>query len=1250
MLESGRVRSLTQPGQTKRDRVWAWLTLGMAWSFTLVALCGWGRELSQPVRVALLDFACDDFAYRSWEQAKSFTALLQAGLPSIPRLEWVERDKLEHALSELEMGMAGITSADATARVGGWAGAQWALRGGFSTNDAGSRTLRLELVDLLHAEVFDSTNLIFAVKPGSRLEPRPELVAKTAALLGAWLPAVRARWEARQQQVCVAILPSQGNLQQRLQNLSKQLSANANVRLTVPAQARLAVEEADLGLLGLSDVSAGAWRQMADFFVWAGAPVTSTNQDHLGEPVLQAWDGRSAPIQLPDAGTASALLSFIKDRKSDVLAHRADAAAGDSWCRAISDSLAGRLENREEMDQHSERGVLSRAAWDSVVPVLETAAFLDPGNARIREAWTRIRWNSQLEESAVSHHRFRRLRSDAWARHLDRFGTNSFFKAAVEPVGYNAVTSALEASDSYTDRVRDGVPIDLPASVEVQWRRELMARLTDLVLRCWGEPTLRRLGTRILFTLAYDKPSDPSLRAKALDRLLTTLVQDPVSVNLSRWDPPASNGVARIFAAANREADGALWLRKVDEVLNRSRAAATTALQERATNLTAIKTALPRISALSSLDVQPAFDTGELDFPAPSVTSPLVRVRFRQQPVPERVCQLMPGHDAVWLIGEITVRESNPINTASEEVAQQGRADIERRLWRIDLKSASVRLWTNGIGEGEPWSVAESDNELWIGLDRGEIVTVDLARATTNLMRPPDLPMPGNWSRRELLREGEKYEEAASPVAAIAAGSGTAWASAMALSRFENSSTQWVEVLPRGPRREVLTANALVRWLAMSPPWMLARHAQLILANGTNGTARPFQPTWPGADRLLQPWDLKARPVGDGYGGFWTGLREELVWFDGTGSRVWRTAFEPPTIVKRDSFWMDQQKTFGMNLAEEFRPEELERMQQQWARRRKGAFLASRLPGEVTALAADGDWLWVATARGETWTAGGYRLSLLHMPSRRWAASLPLQDRVLSICATPESVWLGVEMIPNLADDSPVRRLAKAPWLAVPEQRWLPAEVSRDEVVAAEKRLTPRQRALRSLFRGEPGRFVSLYSGQDPALLDPETLFLLAKAHDEQGLHQPERRREFENVLIREYPESVFARWVRDERFRARLPGLISQRTPPDSSDIARRLDELFARYDEDQDGELSPREVDVLIEFEPDQFGFHLAHVKSRPTQGEFIVGTYRHHTGPGLNREELRETLRGVAKGPPPGGFIWRSTQDGHPTPPRP
>jgi hypothetical protein len=158
----------------------------------------------------------------------------------------------------------------------------------------------------------------------------------------------------------------------------------------------------------------------------------------------------------------------------------------------------------------------------------------------------------------------------------------------------------------------------------------------------------------------------------------------------------------------------------------------------------------------------------------------------------------------------------------------------------------------------------------------------------------------------------------------------------------------------------------------------------------------------------------------------------------------------------------------------------------------------SRLPGAVTALADDGEFLWVgATTRFDPslsgnglegqWTNGRYVLKvqpginsgssvgmggwqnmycrnernyvlLLHKPTGNWVGYFPVTSRVTSLIASGEKLWIGLEdkgfltLGDHSYDDkenfapSPLLEVQKSSLLAVPQDKWVSDKVDPTEL------------------------------------------------------------------------------------------------------------------------------------------------------------------------------------------------------------
>jgi len=157
----------------------------------------------------------------------------------------------------------------------------------------------------------------------------------------------------------------------------------------------------------------------------------------------------------------------------------------------------------------------------------------------------------------------------------------------------------------------------------------------------------------------------------------------------------------------------------------------------------------------------------------------------------------------------------------------------------------------------------------------------------------------------------------------------------------------------------------------------------------------------------------------------------------------------------------------------------------------------SRLPGAVTALANDGDFLWVSvTTRfdpslngngsegdwvkdyyvltlkpgdyGNAGKWGGWRnmhvrnecnyILLLHKPSGKWVGYFPVTSRVTGLAVSAEKLWIGLEDTAyidraehsyndrEIAAPSPLLEIQKSPLLAIPPGRWVSDKMSEPEI------------------------------------------------------------------------------------------------------------------------------------------------------------------------------------------------------------
>jgi hypothetical protein len=205
----------------------------------------------------------------------------------------------------------------------------------------------------------------------------------------------------------------------------------------------------------------------------------------------------------------------------------------------------------------------------------------------------------------------------------------------------------------------------------------------------------------------------------------------------------------------------------------------------------------------------------------------------------------------------------------------------------------------------------------------------------------------------------------------------------------------------------------------------------------------------------------------------------------------------------------------------------------------------TRLSGVIFDVTEDGDFVWVLSGGG---SAFSYRLLLLYWPTRRWVAEMPLPQHlhIEGLAVSPNEVWLEAVRGP----DRLILRFPKEAFLQVARERWVPAEVPKEDVQTRLATWTPHQQALYHVFAGNHATAINLLQAEVQSEPPAESLFLLALVHDELGAAQPDKARAYADQLIASHPESVLAAALQFERRSPRSvpPGVrspVQPTTPP---------------------------------------------------------------------------------------------------------
>lgn len=234
----------------------------------------------------------------------------------------------------------------------------------------------------------------------------------------------------------------------------------------------------------------------------------------------------------------------------------------------------------------------------------------------------------------------------------------------------------------------------------------------------------------------------------------------------------------------------------------------------------------------------------------------------------------------------------------------------------------------------------------------------------------------------------------------------------------------------------------------------------------------------------------------------------------------------------------------------------------------------SRVPGAVRAMTEDGSFIWVATE--DPLAPERSRVLLLHAASRKWLGWFSVARPVTALAADASHLYLGLD-VDSLPNGIPLLRVAKAPFVTVPEIRRVPDAVTAAELGPKLAALPVRERATFAFFSGDHQTVVDLLSNSPQP--DAESLFLLAFAHDPVGLDQSTKHEAYLDTLITGYPESPLAlataglRQVRVATFNATPPESTST-TPPSNPPAADSAAAILTRRDLNRDGKIN------LIEF----------------------------------------------------------------------
>jgi hypothetical protein len=215
-----------------------------------------------------------------------------------------------------------------------------------------------------------------------------------------------------------------------------------------------------------------------------------------------------------------------------------------------------------------------------------------------------------------------------------------------------------------------------------------------------------------------------------------------------------------------------------------------------------------------------------------------------------------------------------------------------------------------------------------------------------------------------------------------------------------------------------------------------------------------------------------------------------------------------------------------------------------------------RMRGHITALAHDGEFLWLGTGR----STGG-RLLLIHKPSLSLVGCCPTDGDVSSLTMTEHDLWLGT----SYRKDK-LTRIEKQPLLSIPRSQWLSLRIAPEERTRLVNNMGVRDRAMYAFYAGDDARVVELLGSVNPDKASLEEMFQLALAYDTIGVDRPELSRQWFERIISRYPDAPWAAAARE-----------SMEANDEQAIVRQRQNRLLAKYNRNHDGVLDPSERQAM-------------------------------------------------------------------------
>ena len=1052
------------------------------------------------LRVALMDFICEDDSYRSTVAMADFTAALQAEVSGDTNYDWVERAELEKVADEFKLAGFGLIDRSEAIRSGRWVKADWGIFGDVSTNWNGNRKLSLEVVDLQRADVLVETNLLLSTTEDGPFRMKSEYMPLVSAALRSLLENAQkiSRNLEKQDVVAFLFLPQSGmgggfdNLENDFrQSLSAASTNSQKFHLVQFQRSGAAMDEANLVLSGLAETDSNSWEKVADHYVWGDARVNDRKifdwktrdwQDERKlEVTLNVWDGRGEPqvvVLTVTNETSEAIGKKLTLAVGPLLRRDLTKPIAENIRSRISDSLVARYTGLPmNFSFDSPEG---RRQWFDAVQLLETACFFNPGNAAAREQLLRLRWGTALPgynaESPAAQEEFSRLlltgylksasrnefffarrRSKAWGKYVEQFGfTTALAKPNSPSIATEYVLSAWRPFEmfgySQYNQTQWGVPRDAGLREVTEWQNQFGSEFVSRLLKAPDQFN----STYLEALKGYFKGiGQPGGEQKLLAQLKPAY-QGKHSEPTNSPPPPTNTGQ---------------------------------------------KVRLPRVTELDAAKARDIFSVRPMTFSPPLVEPDIQTIPFPSGVQIKGVKSMVFQDDTLWLAVEVAEPlEIKTVNGQIEKEFQPVSTD-HIRLWELGANTQKLEPVTGPLATNDINRMMFHGNTLWLVLNDDGIAAL-------------------NVKTGELRR----YESSAGIIstnqfalADISRGI-VAIGGLSDLSILENGTDAWKPFLPGIPHQNFMFGGDLRRIAGLKDK-LLLYNSQLLLCDFKSNTwTRMVDP--PSLDKMGRINSLAS----DGKENLWIASDSGLHGIDPNTGKI-RSQWIPvsPTVQVAGSLAYPGQAPPhkpDSQLVKEIR-QKLELRQRLLEARKtdtnqSNLFVPeSRLSAGVLSVSPDDDFLWVFT------TEAAHPL-LYHPGSQSWVGGFSLQSTGNSstLACGGGKLWLAARPGENFA----ILEIDAGTLKSTPRERWLPDSISKEELAARISDLPKHERAVYYFFSGDDAAAVKLLQTQVEDELDAESLFLLQLSFAEMG--ESNQASHFEQKLTEAFPDSVFTKVV----------------------------------------------------------------------------------------------------------------------------